>query len=361
MEINHISDLLPAVDGRPDFVIADKGDYTVIDYVYQGPDSFDDPRRLECRGIKFARNGEIMARPFRKFFNLGEKQQPHEIDLGRAHVVLEKLDGSMIHPAILNGELVLMTRMGVTDHANLAARRFLPLGRYADFMRWMLDLDYTPLFEFTAPDNRIVVPYMESALTLLGARHLRTGANVPLGDLEEMARPFSVPVVRRYTGAAALDMLVEHTRALQGVEGYVVRFEDDGHAIKIKADEYVMRHRAKSDLDSRRKVIDVILASGQDDLALVLDESDGAELLEFADQVNREIDSLAASVQRVIDEATGVDRKTFAVERVGVLPRALQGVAFSMLDGKCSAREGVVTAAGKHNELLRAEWRGMAA
>ena len=69
MRIRNISELLPFVDQKPEFVVLDRGDYQVIDYVYQDQHTFDIPELMECRGIKFDKYGLILARPFRKFFN----------------------------------------------------------------------------------------------------------------------------------------------------------------------------------------------------------------------------------------------------------------------------------------------------
>ena len=113
MWIKDLNQILPKIQGKDEFVVIDKDDYIVIDYVFQGPFTFDSPEALECRGIKFNKDGSILARPFQKFFNHGERG--HELDSTRPHTVLEKLDGSMIHSAMLNDQIVLMTRKGITD------------------------------------------------------------------------------------------------------------------------------------------------------------------------------------------------------------------------------------------------------
>ena len=111
--ITNISNVLPAIDGRDEFVVADKGSYTVINYNVMMADTFppviqelldagheqDDYARIrrECRGIIFDSNtGDIIRRPFHKFFNVNEREetQDHVIDLSRPHAILEKLDGS---------------------------------------------------------------------------------------------------------------------------------------------------------------------------------------------------------------------------------------------------------------------------
>ena len=73
MQISNINHLRLHVVDKPEFVILDKGDYQVIDYVYQDQHTFDNPALTECRGIKFDMNGTILARPFAQFFNYGAR------------------------------------------------------------------------------------------------------------------------------------------------------------------------------------------------------------------------------------------------------------------------------------------------
>lgn len=79
--IETISDILPHLAGRDEFVVAQRDGYTAVDYVYSLPDSFADPYRKECRGLKFDPSGRILARPLHKFVNLGETEetQPHRV------------------------------------------------------------------------------------------------------------------------------------------------------------------------------------------------------------------------------------------------------------------------------------------
>ncbi len=87
--IHHIDDVLPHIAGRSEFVVAERDGYTAIDYNFALADTFDDPMRLECRGIKFDADGKILARPFQKFFNIGEREdtQPHLLDFSQPHAV----------------------------------------------------------------------------------------------------------------------------------------------------------------------------------------------------------------------------------------------------------------------------------
>ena len=124
MYIERIENVLPFVEGRSDFVVKYKPDYTVIDYLYCEKDTFDHPMRVECRGLKFDASGRILARPFHKFFNIGETEftQAHVLNFSDDHIIMEKMDGSMVHPALVRDEVVFMTRMGHTDVAQKAER-----------------------------------------------------------------------------------------------------------------------------------------------------------------------------------------------------------------------------------------------
>lgn len=327
MMIEHIDQVLPSLAGRSEFIVKRTKDYTVIDYVYAIPDTFDDPVRLECRGLKFAPDGAILARPFHKFFNLGERPetQPELIDVSRPHVVMDKLDGSMIHPAEVGGEIVLMTRMGVTDVAEKAAD--IATQAIIDWCRGMLADGITPIFEFTAPDNRIVVAYSNPEMTLLALRDTKSGLYL---SLEGVKAP--VPVIAHGDSIADLNGFVRAARGLQNAEGYVIRF-DDGLMLKIKADEYVLRHRSKSAIDLEKNALRAVLENADDDLHALLAEHDAAALRAYGTDVRDTLVRLVQHVTDMVERSKGMDRKTFALENVPKLPELLRPAAFVAYSG----------------------------
>ncbi len=195
--INTIDDVLPAIAGRDEFVVAQRDFGTVINYLVAMPDTFkmegpDDVMgaiRRECRGLIFDLEGRIMSRPFHKFFNVNEKEetQAHMLDLSRPHTVMDKLDGSMIRPVRMDGMVRLATKMGVTDIA-IEAEKLLDPVQYA----WLEDMmveGYTPIFEYVAPTNKIVVDYAEAKLILTAVRETVTGDYT---SLRQWAAPFEL-------------------------------------------------------------------------------------------------------------------------------------------------------------------------
>lgn len=65
--------------------------------------------------------------------------------------------------------------MGITDVASLAEEFVADKPNYVEFANECIGMKYTPIFEYTSPNNRIVVKYDEERLTLTAVRHNRTG------------------------------------------------------------------------------------------------------------------------------------------------------------------------------------------
>lgn len=327
--IRHIDDVLPFVRDRKDFVVADKGDYTVIDYVFAGEDTFDHPARIECRGIKFAPDGIVLARPLHKFMNIGQTPdtQPDKIDFNQPHVIMDKLDGSMIHPALVNGDVVFMTRMGRTDVARKAERH---LPEVEGFCRGLLLGGATPIFEWTAPENRIVVRYEESALTLLAVRNNVDGTYWP----RDVLAGTGVPLVARHDPQynSASDFLA-YARAIQGAEGFVVKF-DGGLWVKAKGEDYVLKHRAKDSILQEKNLLALVLNGGLDDVLPLLDDADAKAARTYSEDVECGIAVTANWLWERVANTEDMTQKDFAMNVVPSLDPVFRPAAFQVRSGQ---------------------------
>jgi RNA ligase len=194
-EIRTINDVLPHIEGCKEFVVAERDGFTVINYNVTMPDTFPPIKvaggsakqrearsltnrmRRECRGLKFHTDGKIAARPFFKFFNVGERDETQikNIDFSQPHNIEEKRDGSMLHPFLLDGGIRWMTKMGLSDVALQAEEFINTTSNYVPFARYCIDNGLTCIFEYTSPDNKIVVDYDQPALILLSVRNNITG------------------------------------------------------------------------------------------------------------------------------------------------------------------------------------------
>jgi len=189
--INNISQVLPLIADRKEFVVADRPEFgiTVINYVVMMDTTFprvtsnDEAILRELRGIKFnTKTGNIICRPLQKFFNIGEKEetQLQELDFSQPHTVYTKVDGSMIVPFMTDDGIRFGTKMGITDVGLQAEKVVKENPNIMEFSKWCIENQISPIFEFTAPDNQIVIAYSKAELTLLAARHMITGEYLQL-------------------------------------------------------------------------------------------------------------------------------------------------------------------------------------
>lgn len=181
-EIRCIDDVRPAIEGRDEFIIAEREHYDVINYMVAFPDTFDmdsehGAMRRECRGMKFYKDGRIAARPFFKFFNINERTETNinNVDWSKPYTIMEKRDGSMIHPMRIGNDVRWMTKMGITEVSAQAEKFIEKNTNYVEFAKWCIENQLTPIFEYTSPNNKIVVKYEKDELVLLAVRHNITG------------------------------------------------------------------------------------------------------------------------------------------------------------------------------------------
>jgi RNA ligase len=350
--ITNIDDVLPAIKDREEFIVADRPGHKVINYLINFIDTFpkvigDDvseedkklaAMRRECRGIKFDDKGFIICRPLHKFFNLNEKEetQSNMVDVKEDHVILEKLDGSFIAPYVANNKLIYGTKMGET-HITAQVLDFIEdKQKYNEFSLHLIDAGYTPIFEFTSPINRIVIPYSQTNLTLLAVRHMVSGRYYSYDEMKEQARKYDIPVVKMLAGSIEnMQEFVEHTNNLVNEEGYVIRFAS-GYMLKLKSSDYVRKHKTKDSIALEKNILEIIFSEKLDDVIADLPEEDAAKVKKYAEVVSHSALTLCSRLKDIVSEAkTSLDneKKRFAIE---VVPnhRQFSSLLFSIWDGK---------------------------
>ena len=182
------------------------------------------------------RSGEIVARPFDKFFDW---LMPRRVN-GHIVTITEKLDGSLGILFRHKGNYLITTKGSF----------FSPQSRWAtQFLHEYFDLtglpdELTLLFEIIYPDNRIVVDYgSREDLVLLAARNRFTGEFLPFfPDVYKLAQRygFTLPHVYRFNSVG--NLIEETGKHHPNFEGWVVEFSD-GQRFKFKVDAYVDAHR----------------------------------------------------------------------------------------------------------------------
>ncbi len=354
--ITHIDDVLPAIKDSPEFIVVEKDDYIVINYVVMNEETFpsmveednsdaDESTgwfnyhyaiRRECRGLIFSKDGELINRRYHKFFNVNERDETrHEaIDWSKPHYILEKLDGSMVSPCRVGNHIRWMTKMGITD-TSMEAEVFVAKNpHYALFARHAYACELTLVFEWCSNKNRIVIEYPEDCLILTAIRNNKNGKYVSYEEMVSIAKDYDIPVVKAWSNEQIEKMgtIIGIIRAAEDIEGVVVRFED-GHMVKVKSDWYVRIHKTKALLGNERDAVSLILNNQVDDLAPVLPKEDMDKIRKFSIKLVEEIDILAVELVALVkSHRQTIDRKTFAIEYAPKFTPMIRGLIFRLWD-----------------------------
>lgn len=279
---------------------------------------------LQARGLITDLDGNVVARPFNKFFNYEEYQGSLPAEPFSVH---EKLDGSLgiLYPQPHNQTLALATRGSFTSDQALKGTQMLWEYFKEHGTNWIKQ-GYTYLFEIIYPENRIVVDYGNSErLVLLAAISTKDGSELVL---ESIDYPDIAPAV---ADASSIDQLRDIPRP--NAEGYVVRF-DSGLRLKLKYADYVRLHRLLTQVSS--KSIWELLKNGQDFAELIENVPD-----EFYDWIKDTTHKLELSHTNLLQKAhnefsrvNGMEsRKDMALAMKEVEP-VTKAMVFALLDGR---------------------------
>lgn len=328
-QIETIEDVLDDINGYDEIRVMDKGDYTVINYAVAFEETFawdsEDPHassiRRECRGLIFDKEGKLISRPYHKFFNAGEKDetQLNKINLYEPHVVLEKLDGSMIRPIPTADGFRLATKAGITDISQQAEEFIADKPEYDKFIRSSIACGLIPIFEWCSRKNRIVIDYPQDQLILTAVRDKLTGTYLLYPNIVGTGKNYGIPVVKAVDGLSVqnIELFVKQVREWEDNEGIVLRF-DTGHMVKVKADDYILRHRSKESINQEKNVIQVVLDDAVDDMIPLLTKEDAERLKNFQKAFWDSVEHTAMDMNDLYNAGNTMypDKKEFAVNFV---------------------------------------------
>lgn len=250
------------------------------------------PTTLQCRGLIYnTDNGQVVARPFAKFFNYGQPGAaaiPLDVDVS----VTDKIDGSLgiIYRRPSDGFYAVATRGSFGSDQALHATELLG-DRYPDFEP---AADTTYLVEIVYPENRIVLDYgPQDDLILLGAVDIATGV-VDEPAVARVRGGWSGPITETFTYRSLAEALASAPRA--NAEGFVVRRTTGrlgaglGDSVKIKQEDYVVLHKIVTGLSQRTVWQHLVDGLPIEDLIRPLPDEFHTWVLEVAHELNRSVD-----------------------------------------------------------------------
>ena len=224
------------------------------------------PGNLVYRSSVWNSSGRLVSAGFKKFFNWGEK--PHLSPTPKYDTIgaiTEKLDGSLLIVSKYKGHYILRTR-GTIDAATLANGYELDvfksniLNNIDHYMKYADTWSTSFLFEWLSINNQIVINYgSDPQFKLIGAIHHDDYTLVSQDVLNTIAKRYGIDRPKIYSNSS---YMLDDVKAWKNLEGVVV-YSDGGQTLhKVKSDWYLALHRLKSNLASRKKVVDVWISIG---------------------------------------------------------------------------------------------------
>lgn len=295
------------------------------------------PLALQCRGLITDTEGNVISRPFPKFFNLSEHEEGGplpRIDWSIPFAATEKVDGALgiLYPT-LDG-MRIATRGSFESPQAVAANAIFAERRYD---RANYAAGWTYLFEIVCPESRVVIDYGgKRDLVLLDIIQNSDGAGQSYTAVAEAASTIGCPVVRSLELKTAAEVAAYAASAAKNEEGVVLRF-NNGQRVKVKLSEYCRLHRILTGLNPRH-VWEILSSDGN--LATVLESA--------PDEFNKWIRRIESGLQgRFMDIANrarlafeaamreagaSASRKDYALRFLR--DKDIAPILFAMLDGK---------------------------
>ena len=272
--------------------------------------------------------GEILARPFPKFFNYSEHATRAELMTGPI-IVAEKMDGSLgiLYPT---PDGLQISTAGGFQSPQAAHATEVYRDRYEG--NWTPRKGYTYLYEIIFPENRIVVNNQdEDDIILLGAVRIKDGKSLPVSKLKE----WKWKRVEEFSDMTSVEAVV-NAPDRSNHEGYVVHYTDTDTRVKIKHAEYLRHHRFATGINSRR-IWEMLRDSSSD-----MDSWRKNAPEEFEDYINTSTSKLQGefkvqekaardSYESVLKTLpSGYVQRDFAIAVNKEVPRQYKGVVFSL-------------------------------
>jgi RNA ligase len=330
LNIKHRDDILPLVADNKAIRFFTNGPIQVLKYMINGPDVFTTSADLECRGLVFdTQTGLILSRPLHKFFNVDERATAQELIAQGPGRLINKLDGSMIATYRQSDELYFHTKGGLTRQA-LFIRKEAPTN-ILQLSNEAFKLGYTPSYEWTSPDNRVVVNYTTSHMTLLALRHIETGVyDEDLADA--LAQKYGVARPKVHFTITTETEFLDAIKALRdwtGIEG-AVWLGPNGMRAKVKTKEYMKIHKTLSMLNIERHALRAVIEDLDDDIVPLLSPEQRTAWETYARDMRTRFLEIEQEAHTTLLPLVDKDAKTAAAYIQANVAPALRPIVFAL-------------------------------
>lgn len=350
---DHYNALITLCEGDSPFYyvdqVRDNVTYRVFSYRLASYSDFLNEYARECRGHMFELgcNGEMVkmvSMAPTKFFNMNENPFVMDLDFSVCDTIMDKMDGSLISSYVHAGQIFLKSKTSLHSDQARAAMDVLNRDEFKNllnFIKVMEQNHFTVNLEYTAPTNRVVLPYQKASLTILNARDrsaVNYGKMMSYESLKSLATHYNVLPYLVTNHAEVIDdypEFIANIKDMTDIEGFVIQIAD-GETVKVKTDWYCALHHAKDSINSPRRLFEVVVNEAHDDLRGVFPEDEF--LLARINEMEKFVQELYANIKIHVENFYkvnhGLDRKSYAILGQKSIPKMYFSLAMNLYLGK---------------------------
>lgn len=294
---------------------------------------------MKCRGLITNSKGDVISKPFGKFFNYEEVIDKNLIPWDSEYAYIQdKMDGSLGILFFYDGEWIMSTRGSFTSEQSIRGLEILK-SKY-DLSKFMKEVTY--LCEIIYPENRIVVNYGCDKITFLSV----TTPELELNWYTARSIFHSSGIMEEDIVNGAMITFNKETfdtyKKLNtpNSEGFVIRFYPSNFRMKIKFEEYIRLHKILTNVSSRDiweylkedKPFDELLEKVPDEFNSWVKETVKDFVIRF-ENIEKEYKWIFNKIRNVYFESY---QKEFTRAEFAELAKRYShpSILFNMLDGK---------------------------
>jgi hypothetical protein len=273
-----------------------------------------DPIVIECRSLILGWTDYEgffpISRKFDRFFNYGEAIEYYtDFNINNA-VVMEKADGSIcgVYYNPFTDRWDISTRgmpfasgehvLGGTFRDKILDAFGVTEENFQQIMEWGFSREWTFIFEYCSPENRIVTKYESPIMVFLGATRTDGVQCDPQYQYGYLVSTFNMKMnvrsAKKYDFEKDFLNLCNEANSLPNMEeGFVLYDHQSGKRVKIKSSAYLVAHRLRGNdpVPTRKNMLELVLSGETSEFLIYF-----PEWTELVDGLQKEVDDFMVSM-----------------------------------------------------------------
>jgi len=266
----------------------------------------EEPLSRELRGLVITSEPQEVFLSVPAFFNINEIPETQYSNLKHQKIkkIQEKLDGSLITPILLNGEIFCKSKASFESSQAKQAQQIVDSSTTLKY--FILDTyanNFIPFFELTGTENQHVLDQDHPLkLTLIQVRD-QEGHFI---DIDKFGYPYSA---KSYN--ITWEELLSQQETKKGIEGYVVKTTNG--ILKIKTKEFFELHSISQESTQMKIILSRILNETLDDmLSLIKNDLQKNKIKDLNDITSEYVGHQVQLIQNIQKE--GLSQKELAIK-----------------------------------------------